>query len=107
MKIARALSVGDGKGVVNWVASQSRDGTAWRGKVAEWLSGAEKSRHLRHDALDDGAVDDETRATGLEARILERSGRDARGICGGDGPVEASVGFGDVPLDLPLVCRGV
>lgn len=89
MKIARALSVGDGKGAVNWVASQSRDGTAWRGNVAEWLSGAEKSRHFRHDALDDGTVDDEAWATGLEARILERSGRDARGMGGGDGPVEA------------------
>ena len=34
MKIARALSVREGNGPVSWLASQSRDGTAWRGNVA-------------------------------------------------------------------------
>ena len=44
MKIARAWSVGDGKGAVSWTAIQSREGTDSRGNLAAWASGAEKSR---------------------------------------------------------------
>ena len=52
MKIARAWSVGDGKGVVSWVAIQSREGTDSRGNLAAWASGAEKSRHRRQEDVD-------------------------------------------------------
>lgn len=102
MKIARALSVGEVNGAVRWVASQSREGTVWRGKVAAWLSGAEKSRHLRQDCLDDDVW-----VAGFEPGVLERSGREDRGIGGGDDPGEGWAGREDVPLVVPLVSRGI
>ena len=98
MNIARALSVKEGNGVVSCLASQSNEGTAWRGNVAACPSGAEKSRHFRHDAGDDNAW-----ATGFVARILERSGREARGTGGEIGPIEAFPVLGDVPLVVPLI----
>ena len=98
----RALSVGDVKGAVSWMASQSRDGTAWRGNVAAWLSGAEKSRHFRQDGVDGEAL-----AMGFVARLLERLGREASGMGGGAGPVEVLAVHGDVPLVVPLVSREI
>jgi hypothetical protein len=53
--MARAWSVGDWKGEVSWVASQSREGTFWRGNLAAWASTAEKSRHRRQDDAEAGA----------------------------------------------------
>ena len=72
--MARALSVREEKGLVSWVASQSSDGTAWRGNVAAWESGAEKSRHFRHDGEEDVPCE-----MGLVTGTFERSGREERG----------------------------
>ena len=49
VKIERALSVGEGKGEVSWWASQSREGTLWRGNLLAWVSGREKSRQKRQE----------------------------------------------------------
>ncbi len=46
----RAWSVGEENGATNCVASQSREGTDWRGNFAAWASGAEKSRQMRQGA---------------------------------------------------------
>jgi hypothetical protein len=47
VKIARALSVREGKGDVNASARAGRDRTFWRGNCAAWLSGPEKSRQVK------------------------------------------------------------
>ena len=85
MKIARDLSVSERNGATSCVASQSSDGTDSRGNFAAWASGPEKSRQRRHDVIGVGDVADWVIdcTLGLLARILERSGRDARGIEGG------------------------
>ena len=57
MKIARAWSVRDEKGVMSCVAIQSREGTDSRGKLAAWLSGLEKSRHRRQEDAELGIWD--------------------------------------------------
>lgn len=49
MKIARAWSVGDEKGAVSWVASQSSEGTESRGNLTAWASTTEKSRQGRQE----------------------------------------------------------
>lgn len=50
--MARALSVGEGNGAVNCVASHatSEDGKLVRGNLAACSSGPEKSRQIRHEA---------------------------------------------------------
>ena len=50
--MARAWSVGDEKGVVSWVAIQSREGTDSRGNLAAWASGAEKSWQTRQEVAE-------------------------------------------------------
>jgi hypothetical protein len=77
VKIALALSVNDGKGEQSWCANQptSEEGSRVRSKWAAWLSGPEKSRHLRQLAAAPGL--------GFEAIIASRLGRDESGIGGG------------------------
>lgn len=99
VKIARALSVSEGKGLVSWVASQSIDGTVSRGNVLAWLSGPEKSRHLRHDGSN-GVTGTEGKDPGrgdlgFVARIFDKSGREDRGTGGG-------VALCLNPLELPF-----
>lgn len=74
--MARALSVGDENGATSCGASQSRDGTDWRGNLAACVSGPEKSRQSKHDVTEGGFCC---------RRFLawERSGRDASGTGGG------------------------
>lgn len=86
MKIARAWSVGEaGKGEVSRWASQSREGTVWRGNLAAWLSGAEKSRQVRQDSGVGWEVDCGCWAPGFGfvARSFERSGLEDKGRGGG------------------------
>lgn len=82
VKIARALSVGEGKGDVSCVARLSREGTVWRGNLEAWVSGAVKSRQMRQEGMEEEEETNEE-GFGLVARILERSGREERGIGGG------------------------
>lgn len=99
VKIARALSVNEGKGLVSWVASQSIDGTVSRGNVLAWLSGPEKSRHLRHDGSNGvtgtEAEDPGRGILGFVAIIFDKSGREDIGTGGGVAPCPH-------PLDLPF-----
>lgn len=99
MKIARALSVGDGKGPVSCVASQSIEGTVSRGNVLAWLSGPEKSRHLRQDERDEvtgNKGEDPGRGNfGFVAMIFDKSGLVDRGTGGGVAPCSK-------PLVLPF-----
>lgn len=91
MKIALALSVGEGNGSVKLRASQftSCEGIDWRGKRAAWLSGPEKSRHrMQTPALEVAPI------LGFEACSAARSGREDIGIGGGDALVGRSVGRG-------------
>ena len=89
MKIARALSVSEGKGSVNCVASQSKDGTFCLGYRAAWLSGPEKSRHFKQDVweLDWFTIPAEglvaIAGLGFVAIILDRSGLVDFGTGGG------------------------
>ena len=98
VKITRALSVAEAKGPVSCRASQSREGTVWRGNLAAWLSGWEKSRQRRQIVeVDDAGANDvkgnwgegmdwEERLgwnLGFEAIIEERSGREDLGTGGG------------------------
>lgn len=75
--MTRALSVAEGKGEVNWVASQaiSEDGRLCLGNREAWSSAAEKSLHLRHEFCADGF--------GFDAMMADRFGRDAVGMGGG------------------------
>ena len=81
VKIARALSVGEGKGDVSCAARLSREGTVWRGNLEAWVSGAVKSRQMRQE----GVEEEETNEVGFGfvAKIFERSGREPMGIGGG------------------------
>jgi hypothetical protein len=92
VKSARALSVSDVNGDVTFCAIQfvSVEGRDCRGKRAAWVSGPEKSRHLRQHA-DVGPF---TPGLGLEACRAVRSGREDRGIGGGEPDVGRPVGNG-------------
>lgn len=118
MNIARALSVMDGNGAVNSLASHfiSCVGSDSRGYRAAWLSGPEKSRHTKHSVSDvgGGGVGDtaDPLRRGFVARILDRSGREPCGIGGGVplGPVP--LGLGELVLPNPnclasLICAAV
>lgn len=86
LKIARALSVAEGKGEVSWWASQLRSlvGMEWRGKRAAWSSGSLKSRQMRQDPWDAGVgVLLATVGFGFDAFRTARSGFDVDGIGGG------------------------
>ena len=83
VKIARALSVGEGKGVVRWVARVEREETVWRGNLMAWVSGWVKSRHLRQEGVVDGAEGGVEGNFGLVDSNFERSGREESGIGGG------------------------
>lgn len=94
--MARALSVREGKDVVSWVASQSSDGTDSRGNLVAWVSGPEKSRHIKQDVAegwDCGFIP----GLGLLAIIFERSGRDATGTGGGALSAITGPGLGSLP----------
>lgn len=73
-------------------------GSDARGYRAAWLSGPEKSRHIKHSVSDvgAGALGDtaDPFKRGFVARILDRSGREPSGIGGG------------VPLDAVLLGLG-
>jgi len=87
VKIARALSVVDGKGAVSWLASHptSKDGKDCRGKRAACASAAEKSRQCRHEVAgaEDAAGAVAPFVLGLDARSAARSGREEVGMGGG------------------------
>ncbi len=108
--MARAWSVWDWKEAVNWVASQSREGTDCRGNLAAWVSGAVKSRQTRHGGpvlwVDKGWtwVCECTWGLGLLDWNFAMSGRDERGI-GGGAPCLGGVGLGSLPL-TPCVTAG-
>ena len=72
--------MGDEKGVVSWVAIQSKEGTDSRGNLAAWASGAEKSRQWRQEIV-------EVVVWGGGFDFVEWScvisGRDVRGTGGG------------------------
>ena len=79
------------------MASQSSDGTDSRGNLVAWVSGPEKSRHIKQDAAD-GWDCEFVPGLGLVARICERSGREATGTGGGALSAIAGPGFGSLPL---------
>lgn len=102
--MTRALSVAEGKGAVNSLASQpiSCEGSVSRGYCAARWSGPEKSRHTRQQVFDVPAEATgcaEPLKRGFVAWILERSGRDECGI-GGGVPFGAVLSAG-VLLGLP------
>lgn len=81
--MARAWSVGEVKGLMSCVASQSNDGTVSLGKFAAWVSGLEKSRHVRQ-AMETSSEGCEYGVDlGLVVRSFDRSGLDDAGIGGG------------------------
>lgn len=94
MKIARAWSVGDEKGVVSWVAIQSREGTDSRGNLAAWASGTVKSRQRRQEDVEGTAWG---RDFGLVDWSFVMSGRDETGT-GGGAPDLGGDGLGAWPL---------
>lgn len=76
----------DEKGAVSWLANQERScvGRDCLGNRAACESGPEKSRHIIQTVVEPVLEGEEQGIRGLVACIFDKSGREPRGIGGGE-----------------------